>query len=118
MAGSFTYKSYNFTDKDPMIDEIRTLVQQHGSTYKAIHEHSGVSTGTLTAWFTGPTKKPQAATINAVARSMGWKLVLAPFDTEPMVKPTPAPPRAPAPPPAPLSARHVVKMANYKRGRR
>ena len=61
MAGSFTYKSYNFTEKDPIIDEIRTVVQQHGSTYKDIHEHSGVSTSTLTNWFTGPTRRPQAA---------------------------------------------------------
>jgi hypothetical protein len=110
----FTYKSYSFVDKDPIIDEIRTIVQQHGTSYKDIHEHSGVSTGTLTAWFTGPTRKPQAATINAVVRSMGWKLGLVPYDAAPLVQPTPAPP---APPKRP-SMRHVVKMAQYRKGAR
>jgi transcriptional regulator with XRE-family HTH domain len=112
----FTYKSYSFVDKDPIIDEIRTIVQQHGSTYKDIHEHSGVSAGTLTAWFTGPTRKPQAATINAVARSMGWKLGLMPYDAKPLVLPTPAPPKAE--PVKPSSMRHVVKMAQYRKGAR
>ena len=115
---SFTYKSYSFVDKDPIIDEIRTIVQQHGATYKQIHEHSGVSPGTLTAWFTGPTKKPQAATINAVARSMGWKLGLVPYDAKPLVLPTPAPPKAPAKPVKPRSMPHVVQMSKYKRGAR
>jgi hypothetical protein len=115
MAG-FTYKSYSFVDKDPIIDEIRTIVQQHGSTYKDIHEHSGVSAGTLTAWFTGSTRKPQAATINAVVRSMGWKLMLAPFDAKSLVQPTPAPPKAE--PAKPSSMRHVVKMAQYRKGAR
>lgn len=116
MAGSFTYKSYNFTEKDPIIDEIRTIVQQHGASYKDIHEQSGVSTGTLTNWFSGPTKKPQAATINAVLRSMGWKLGVVPYDTQPLVLPTPAPapPRLKAPT---VSTRHVVKMAHYRKAR-
>jgi hypothetical protein len=109
---SFTYKSYNFVDKDPIIDEIRTIFQLHGGTYKDIHEHSGVSTATLAAWFTGPTRKPQAATINAVVRSMGWKLGLMKIDAVPLVQPTPAPPR-----PEPANVRHVVNMTKYRRGR-
>ena len=116
MAGSFTYKSYNFIGKDPIIDEIRTVVQQHGASYKDIHEQSGVATATLSAWFTGPTKKPQSATINAVLRSMGWKLAPVPINTKAFVEPTAGPP--PKEPVKPLSTRHVVKMANYKRGRR
>ena len=111
----FTYKSYSFVDKDPIIDEIRTIVQQHGATYKDIHEHSGVSPGTLTAWFAGATKKPQAATINAVVRSMGWKLGLVPYDTAPLVQPTPAPPKAQE---RPVSVRRIVQMSKYKRGAR
>jgi lambda repressor-like predicted transcriptional regulator len=120
MAG-FTYKSYSFVDKDPIIDEIRTIVQQHGASYKDIHEQSGVAAATLSSWFTGPTKKPQSATINAVLRSMGWKLAPVPISTKAFVEPTaapPAPPKAAAEPAKRLSTRHVVKMANYKRGRR
>ena len=115
----FTYKSYSFVDKDPIIDELRTIVQQHGATYKDIHEQSGVSASTLTAWFVGSTKKPQSATINAVLRSMGWKLAPVPFDTKAYVEPTAAPPKAlPKAPAKPTSIRHVVQMSKYKRGGR
>jgi len=89
------------------------LVQQHGTSYKDIHEHSGVSPGTLTAWFAGATRKPQAATINAVVRSMGWKLGFMPYDAKPLVQPTPAPPKAQS-----ASLRHVVAMAQYRKGAR
>jgi hypothetical protein len=115
MAGSFTYKSYNFIGKDPIIDEIRTVVQQHGASYKDIHEQSGVSTATLSNWFSGPTMKPQSATINAVLRSMGWKLAPVPIATKAYVAPTAAPPSASE---KPGSARHVVQMSKYKRGAR
>jgi hypothetical protein len=72
----FVYKSYNFVDKDPIIDEIRTIIEQESATYEYIHLMSGVSTGTLTNWFSGPTKRPQAASINAVLRALGYKLTI------------------------------------------
>ena len=78
-AKGFTYKSYSFVDKDPIIDEIRTVFQSSGMSYKTVHENSGVATATLYAWFDGPTRKPQAATINAVLRSMGFKLGIVPM---------------------------------------
>jgi hypothetical protein len=79
-AKGFTYKSYNFIDKDPIIDEIRTLYQDSGANYAWVHEHSGVAVGTLASWFDGPTKRPQAATLNAVARALGYKLGFVPMD--------------------------------------
>jgi hypothetical protein len=79
MAKSFTYKSYNFLEKDPIIDEIRTVYQDSGFTYKQIHEDSGVSTSTLSSWFDGATRRPQAATVNAVLRAMGYKLGIVPY---------------------------------------
>ena len=75
MAG-FTYKSYSFVDKDPIIDEIRTVVKESGATYQYIHALSGVSTNTLSKWFDGSTKRPQAATINAVLRALGYQLTV------------------------------------------
>ena len=78
-AKGFTYKSYSFLDKDPIIDEIRTIYQNSGMNYQRVHENSGVATATLHAWFDGKTKKPQAATINAVLRSMGFKLGIVPL---------------------------------------
>ena len=68
------YKSYNFTDKDPIIDKIRTIVQDSGESYADISEHSGVSVGTLHNWFDGDTKRPRYSSLEAVARALGMTL--------------------------------------------
>ena len=106
----FTYKSYSFTDKDPIIDEIRTIVGASGASYKWIEGESGVTATTLYAWFLGKTKKPQAATINAVLRALGYKLGAVPNGAA-IVKFMP-------PMPLPIreqSVRHVIQMAKYKK---
>ena len=108
MAKGFTYKSYNFLEKDPIIDEIRTIVQSSGLTYRMIEEESDVTSTTLRAWFTGATRRPQAATLNAVARALGYKLGFVPYETASIVRPTPA-----AKPGASLG--HIVRMAKIRR---
>ncbi len=118
---SFTYKSYNFVEKDPIIDEIRTIYQDSGANYAWIHENSGVSPTTLTSWFTGQTKKPQAATINAVLRSLGYKLGIVAFSQVIRIEPAlpqPKPRAAPEATPTPARSRHVVQMAKYRKGGR
>ena len=65
------YKSYLFRDKDPCIDVIRTAVQDSGMTNKQISAGSSVASATVRSWFKGPTKRPQFATIEAVARVTG-----------------------------------------------
>ena len=109
----FTYKSYNFIDKDPMIDEIRTVVEQSGASLKWLHGESSVHTNTMSNWFNGKTRKPQAATMNAVLRALGKKLGIV--DDHVVIVPIEGriQPAAPRPP----SARHVVQMAKYKRAR-
>lgn len=87
MAKGFTYKSYNFRDKDPIIDEIRTIYQDSGLTYRQINEASGVTTSTLTNWFSGDTRRPQAATVNAVLRTMGYKLGIVPHSASVVAMP-------------------------------
>jgi hypothetical protein len=110
MAG-FTYKSYNFVDKDPIIDEIRTIYEQSGVNYQWLHENSNVSVGTLVNWFSGKTKKPQAATINAVLRAMGYKLGIVEFGKQQVhIIPAMEQPKT-----KPISVRHVVQMNKYKR---
>jgi DNA-binding phage protein len=69
------YKSYNFVDKDPVIDKIRTLVKREGLSHSKIHEMSGVTPSTLHAWFDGKTRKPQYATIMAVVHALGYRNV-------------------------------------------
>ena len=112
MAG-FTYKSYNFIDKDPIIDEIRTVYEKSGVNYKWLEDNSGVTSHTLANWFSGRTKKPQAATINAVLRAMGYKLGIVEFGKQ-QVHVVPAMEQ----PKSKVSVRHVVQMNKYKRNKR
>jgi hypothetical protein len=109
---SFTYKSYNFVDKDPIIDEIRTVYQDSGVNYKWIENNSGVTSTTLANWFSGKTKKPQAATINAVLRSLGYKLGIIPHGEQVKIYPIMQQPIS-----MPTSVRHVVQMNKYKKKR-
>jgi transcriptional regulator with XRE-family HTH domain len=67
------YRSYNFVDKDPVIDRIRTIVADEGLSNEEIHVISGVSSSTLHNWFEGDTRRPQYATIAAVTYSLGYK---------------------------------------------
>jgi hypothetical protein len=89
-----TYKSYNFVTKDPIIDQIRTVIEDSGQTFSWIEQESGVTSHTLRNWLYGTTKKPQAATINAVLRCLGKKLIIADINAIENVSPTPyrAPP--------------------------
>lgn len=118
MTKGFTYKSYSFIDKDPIIDEIRTVYQDSGANYQWIQEHSGVCAATLTNWFSGVTKRPQAATINAVLRSLGYKLGIVAYTNVVRIEPAmPQPKSRAAPAPAPKTTRHIVQMAKYRRTR-
>lgn len=64
------YKSYNFIDKDPIIDYTRTKVFANGGPSKVARE-SGVTYTTLRGWFKGQTKRPQFATVAAVLIACG-----------------------------------------------
>ena len=65
------YKSYSFRDKDPVIDQLRTMAKN--TRYIDISLKSGVSTTTLYNWFGGTTRRPQSATVEAVGRALGFK---------------------------------------------
>jgi transcriptional regulator with XRE-family HTH domain len=64
------YKSYSFREKDPCIDVLRTLVRDSGKTYAGVEDASGVTAQTLRNWFHGTTRRPQFATVAAVARAL------------------------------------------------
>ena len=104
MAG-FTYKSYNFVDKDPMIDQVRTIIQDSHMTYKVYLPKQVASPLTPYAigWTAAPSK-PQAATFNAVLRACGYKLTIRPIAEVEVISPT-------------ISMRHVVQIKKYIRGR-
>ena len=82
MAGLKLYRSYSFKDKDPIIDRLRTVINDEKVSYKEIEERSGVKVGTLRGWFDGATKRPQFATTMAVARSLGYDLSLVKSETK------------------------------------
>src|SRR4051812_5257513 len=75
MADVRLYRTYRFLDKDPVIDKIRTVVDDEGLMKRLtiVHELSGVATTTLNNWFNGHTKKPQNPTIEAVLTSLGYE---------------------------------------------
>ena len=75
MAELRLYRTYRFIEKDPIIDRMRTMVQDEGLMEKlgAMHEISGVSETTLRNWFFGDTRRPQHSTIAAIATSLGYR---------------------------------------------
>jgi DNA-binding phage protein len=64
------YASYNFIDKDPIVDYARTRVFSNGGPSRIATE-SGVSPTTLYGWFNGKTRRPQFATVAAVLLTCG-----------------------------------------------
>lgn len=73
------YKSYSFRSKDPVIDELRTLVQDtYGNkidygTFTKIEQDGGPTPACLAGWFFGKTKRPQSASIEAAGRALGYQ---------------------------------------------
>jgi hypothetical protein len=77
MARGFirTYRTYNYIDKNPVIDKVRTLLRDEGliKELKIVHEISGVGTSTVDGWLNGDTRNPQHHTVAAVITSLGYE---------------------------------------------
>ena len=69
------YRTYNYIDKNPVIDKVRTLVQDEGLFTKLgiVHELSNVSKSTLNGWFHGSVRHPQHHTVAAVVSALGYE---------------------------------------------
>jgi hypothetical protein len=73
------YKAYLFTQKDPVIDQLRTLAEDsfreriNGKNLREIEKGGGPKVGTMRHWFFGKTKRPNNATIEACGRSLGFE---------------------------------------------
>lgn len=71
-----TDRSYNWVDKDPVVDQLRTWVQESRYTYRYIAEHTGVSESTVRNLFSGQTRRPQQRTVSLIGRlfnkTLGW----------------------------------------------
>ena len=68
------YRSYSFIEKDPVINVVRTIVEDSRQPWSTISEESGVTRGTIRNWFLGSTKRPQFATVAAVTRACGYNI--------------------------------------------
>lgn len=66
------YRSYMFKEKDPVIDRIRTIVEDEAIKQSNLSLISGVSSTTLHNWFEGETRRPQYATVAAVTTALGY----------------------------------------------
>jgi len=83
-SGFIQYKTYLFKDKDPMIDKIRTVLQEAFPgqmkgvkiSYERASEESGVSAAAIYNWMEGETRRPHFASLCAVARACGYDLEL------------------------------------------
>lgn len=67
-------KTYRFlpSEKDPIIDQVHTLMEDEGVSIADIHQRSGLSKSTLYNWFDGPTRRPQYATVCAALHAVGY----------------------------------------------
>jgi hypothetical protein len=69
------YRTYQYVDKNPVVDRVRTIVQDEKLFDKLgiVHELSNVSKSTLVGWFHGSTRNPQHHTVAAVVTAMGYE---------------------------------------------
>lgn len=65
-------KSYNFVEKRPVIDEMRSLIDH--SEYRTVAYETNVSRATLRNWFSGKTISPRTLTVNKVLARYGKRL--------------------------------------------
>ena len=68
------YRTYMFRNKDPVIDQVHTLVQDSGMSLAYIETKSGVRAKTVYNWFNGVVRRPQHATVAAVAAALGYHM--------------------------------------------
>jgi hypothetical protein len=68
-------RTYRFTEKDPVIDELRTLVNDEGLSKKLVivATLANLHPSTVKNLFHGGTKKPQNATVMGIVTSLGYQ---------------------------------------------
>lgn len=73
------YDAYRFRQKDPEIDKLRTVFEDHFGArltrkhLKAVEAGGGPPVNTLARAFFGDTKRPQNATLEAAGRAVGYE---------------------------------------------
>ena len=78
MARGITiYRTYQYVTKNPVVDKIRTILQDEGmyskKQRKVLHEISGVAVQTYDGWFDGDVRDPRHQTIMATLSALGYE---------------------------------------------
>jgi hypothetical protein len=82
------YAAYRFTTKDPVIDELRTLLEDNfggrltRKMLKSIEISGGPTASTSANWFFGGVRRPQNPGIEATGRAMGYQRKWVKLDKE------------------------------------
>ena len=71
--GFITYDTYNFKDVDPVIDEMRTALDDSGHKASWACGVSRLSTTTVSNWFNNKTKRIENARIWAFMGALGYR---------------------------------------------
>jgi hypothetical protein len=71
--GFITYDTYKFATVDPVIDEMRTALDDSGHKASWVCGVSRLSTTTASNWFRGKTRRPQNASISAFMGALGYR---------------------------------------------
>ncbi len=73
--GFIKYKSYLFTEKDPIIDAWRTARSDSKLTYREVQDGGGPTVSTLRGWEQGKVRRPQFATVAAAVKTVGKTVI-------------------------------------------
>jgi hypothetical protein len=74
------YQSYMFREKDPVIDQLRSLTREKfgkltNKAFRQIEEEGGPTPGCQKAWYYGKTRRPNNCSVEAAGRAIGKKRV-------------------------------------------
>ena len=66
-------RTYNWIDKDPIVDECMSLVKKRGlrGKYYTLSLLTGMSASTFANWDKGGTKKPQHTSVRSLVEALG-----------------------------------------------
>lgn len=68
------YRNYQFLNKDPVIDKMRTLIRDEGLKWSDAAKISDIAPATLDNWFRGSTRRPQFSSVAALTMSLGYTM--------------------------------------------
>lgn len=75
MAVVRVLRTYRWIDKDPVVDELRTMVNDEGLSKRLniVADLASLARTTVHNLFKGETKRPQNATVMAIVTSLGYQ---------------------------------------------